>query len=148
MLEIINVKDYSNGLEDTIKYIHGVWGNDRNYSFYYDAISNSSKQELPQFYIMLKENIIIGCSALITNDFISRHDLYPWIACLYVNKTERGNGYGKLLLEHAETRAEEIGFSKVYLTTDHDGYYEKYGWNRMQDGIDLFSCEATRIYYK
>lgn len=30
--------------------------------------------------------------------------------------------------------------------TDHDGYYEKYGWQRIEDGIDLFTGQASRIY--
>ena len=96
--------------------------------------------------MLLKDNETIGCSALITNDFISRHDLYPWVACLFVEKKERGHEYGKLLLEHAEQEAKNMCFSAVYLTTDHDGYYEKYGWQRIEDGIDLFSGEPSCIY--
>lgn len=42
----------------------------------------------------------------------------------------------------------EIGFPIVYLTTDHNGYYERYGWIRIEDGIDLISCKPTRIYKK
>lgn len=115
-----------------------------------DAIYNSFLEEkkLPKFFLLLKDNEIIGCSALIINDFISRHDLYPWLACLFVEEKERGNEYGNVLMEHAEKEAREIGFPVVYLTTDHDGYYERYGWIRIEDGIDLFSCKPTRIYKK
>ena len=103
---------------------------------------------LPQFFLLLKNNEIIGCSALVTNDFISRHDLFPWMACLYVDEKERGNDYGNLLMEYAEQEAKKVGFSTIYLTTDHDGYYERYGWKRIEDGIDLFSCKPSRIYFK
>ena len=37
------------------------------------------------------------------------------------------------------------GFSTLYLTTDHDGYYEKYGWTRIEDGYDR-DGEPCRIY--
>jgi N-acetylglutamate synthase-like GNAT family acetyltransferase len=90
----------------------------------------------------------IGCAALITNDFISRHDLYPWLACLYVAPEERGQSLGNQLMEHAVQQARRAGFASVYLTTDHDGYYEKYGWNRIEDGIDLFTAQPSRIYKK
>lgn len=150
VVEIVNVKGYQGGLDKAVDYIHGVWGSEKNYLYYKDAIYHSSLTEkpLPMFFLLLKNNEIIGCSALITNDFISRHDLYPWIACLFVDEKERGQEYGNLLMEHAEKEAKNIGFSIVYLTTDHDGYYEKYGWRRIEDGVDLFSCEPTRIYEK
>ncbi|PRX29335.1 acetyltransferase (GNAT) family protein [Orenia metallireducens] len=150
MIDIVNVKEFSGDLTKAIQYIHGVWGDDSNYNFYQDAIENSSLPDkaLPQFYLMLKEDKIIGCSALITNDFISRHDLYPWMACLYVDEEERGHSYARLLIEYAEDQARKAGFSNIYLTTDHAGYYEKYGWQRIEDGIDLFSDQVTRIYTK
>jgi GNAT superfamily N-acetyltransferase len=150
MQTIINVKDYSQGIDKALNYIHGIWGNESNFNFYKDAIVHSALpgKPLPQFFLLLKNNEPIGCCALITNDFISRHDLYPWLACLYVAENERGNQYGNVLMEHAEREAKKAGFSSIYLTTDHDGYYEKYGWTRIEDGIDLFSGKSSRIYQK
>lgn len=150
MLEIVNVKNYSGGIDKAVSFIHGVWGSAQNYPFYKDVIYHSSLpgKTLPQFFLLLNDNRIIGCSALITNDFISRQDLYPWMACLFVDEKERGKEYGNLLMEHAEQEAKKAGFTAVYLTTNHDGYYEKYGWTRIEDGIDLFSCKSSRIYKK
>lgn len=148
MIKIINVKDFDGDLDEGVRYIHDKWGNDRNYHFYENAIRHASAgNDLPQFYLMIKSGRIIGCAALLTNDYISRQDLIPWVGCLFVEKNERGKEYGKRLLKHALRKARQAGFSKAYLTTDHDGYYEKYGWIRMDDGIDLFSCQPSRIYY-
>lgn len=150
MIKVVNVKDYAEGIDKAIEYIHGAWGNENNYLFYRDAILHSSLpgKSLPQFYLLLKDNDIIGCSGLITNDFISRHDLYPWLSSLYIDVKERGNEYGNVLMEHTEHQAKAVGFPAIYLTTDHDGYYEKYGWERIEDGIDLFSGQPSRIYKK
>ena len=150
MMQIVNVKDYSGGFDKATEYIHGVWGNENNYSFYYDAIKHSSLpgKPLPQFNLLLKNDEIIGCVALITNDFISRHDLYPWLASLFIDPKHRGHGYANLLMGHVEQEAKNAGFENIYLTTGHDGYYERYGWSRMEDGIDLFTSEPTRIYTK
>ena len=150
VVEIVNVREYPGGLDKAVDYIHGVWGSEKNYPYYRDAIYHSSLTEkhLPMFFLLIRNNEIIGCSALITNDFISRHDLYPWIACLFVDAKERGQEYGNLLMEHAEQEARNMGFSAVYLTTDHNGYYEKCGWQRFEDGIDLFSGQPSRIYAK
>lgn len=101
-LEIVNVKEYSKGIERAVKYIHGVWGKADNYMYYYDAIVHSfnSATSIPRFYLLLKDGVIADCYGLVTNDFISRHDLYPWFACLYIEEPERGNNLGELLDEN------------------------------------------------
>ena len=48
-------------------------------------------------------------------------------------------------MEHATKEAKDSGFSTMYLVTDHDGYYEKYGWRRIEDGFDPRGGK-TRIY--
>lgn len=147
MIKITNVKEFSGGIDKAIKYIYGVWGSNKSYEYYYDAIIHSSeaRKTLPKFFLLLKNEEIIGCYALITNDFISRHDLFPWFACLYIEKKERGNNHGKFLMEHAWQEAKESGYSSLYLTTDHEGYYERYGWRRIEDGYEIDGTR-TRIY--
>jgi GNAT superfamily N-acetyltransferase len=149
MYRIVNVKEYSGGIEPAVDYIHSKWGRKENHTFYRDAILHSSPEgkALPRFYLLLKDDEIAGCYALLTNDLISRQDLFPWLGCLYVEASERGQELGKLLLEHGISEAKRFGFDKVYLTTDHDGYYEKYGWTRMEDGYDL-GGNPGRIYFK
>ncbi len=92
MYKIINVKDYEDGLEKGVAYIHGKWGNDNNYSFYLDAIHHSpvDKGSIPMFYLLLCQKEIVGCYGLIANDFISRHDLMPWFSSLYIGVKNMG----------------------------------------------------------
>lgn len=149
MYRVINLKDYPGGLERAIKYYHSKWGGPNNYRFFYDAIihSSSDKEGLPRFFLLMKEEKIIGCCGLIMNDFISRHDLYPWLCGIFVEESERGQALGNLLMEYAESEAVKAGYKIIYLTTEHNGYYEKYGWKRIEDGYDP-SGEPTRIYLK
>jgi N-acetylglutamate synthase-like GNAT family acetyltransferase len=137
-------------MEEVIKYIYKVWGNEGSLDFYKDAIIHSSldNKSIPEFYVLTKQDNIIGCVYLIRMDFISRQDLYPWLAGLYINEDQRRQGYANILMKHVEKRCKEIGFDSLYLTTDHDGYYERYNWTRIQDGIDLFSGNPARIYKK
>lgn len=148
MEQIVNVWDYEPGIEAAARFIHGIWGRQENFNFYLDAIShatNSATPALPRFYLLLHENAMIGCSALLTNDLVSRQDLMPWLACLYVAPEFRGRALGARLLAHGIEEARLLGFRSVYLFTDHAGYYEKYGWQRRDDGYNLFG-ERSRIY--
>ena len=148
MLQIVNVRDFEGGLDRAAAYFHEAWSGITK-TFYLDAIRHSSLEgkPLPRFYLLLKDGSIIGCYALVTNDFISRHDLYPWFAALYIEESERGQELGGMLLEHATQEAAKAGFSTLYLTTDHDGYYEKYGWTRIEDGYERDGTPC-RIYSK
>ena len=89
--------------------------------------------------------VVIGCAGLITNDFISRMDLYPWICALYVEEKYRGNAYGSLLLEQAKRDSKAAGLQKVYLCTDHIGYYENYGFTYIGTGYHPWG-DSSRIY--
>jgi GNAT superfamily N-acetyltransferase len=147
-MKIVNVKDYAGGLEAAARFFHEAWSG-INFTFYHDAMTHSSLENrpLPRFYLLLDDVRIIGCYGLVTNDFISRHDLYPWFAALYVVEDRRGEALGGRLLDHSVQEAARVGFSTVYLTTDHDGYYEKYGWTRIEDGYDR-DGNPCRIYRK
>ena len=143
-LQIIDAHDYVGGLELAVRYIHGKWGSERNLNFYRDAITRYGKW-LPRFFLLCDGANIIGCGALLISDFTSRHDLWPWYACHYIEADYRGNALGKHLLDHAIRLAQETGYENVYLSTDHDGYYEKYGWERIDDAFEPTGAQ-TRIY--
>ena len=134
MITILGVRENPYLVKDSSAFFHKAFGNEKNYMLYYDCIAHSvhSDSLLPRWFIATKGNRIVGGCGLITNDFISRMDLWPWITALYVDVSERGNALGSKLLTHAVTEAGKQGFLKVYLSTDHDGYYEKY----VSDGLN------------
>lgn len=147
MYRIVNVIDYPAGLEPAVVYIHDRWGRANNFNYYRDAIKHSTHHptRLPRFYLMIDDHEIVGCFALITNDFISRHDLYPWLACVYVESSHRGKRLSELMFEHAKTEAAIAGYKELFLTTDHDNFYEKFGWTRIDDGYSP-EGQVSKIY--
>ena len=87
--------------QQAVHYFWSCWGNENNRLFYEDCIKHSLSKEhsLPAFYVLLEGEEIQGSYALLTNDIISRQDLMPWLACWYVNESERNQGWaGKLRL--------------------------------------------------
>ena len=144
-MKIFAIRDYPEFLDRAVAYFSSKFSVSRD--IYNDCISNSLTTEspLPRWYLMMKENKIIGCYGLITNDFQSRQDLWPWLCSLYVEESERGKRLGSTLLEHCRVEAGKLCYSKVYLATDHVGYYEKYGWHYIGNGYHS-NGEESRIY--
>lgn len=57
------------------------------------------------FTALLDDDNIVGYVELMTNDFISRMDLYPWICARYVDEAYRGNGWSERLIKRAKEDA-------------------------------------------
>ena len=105
----------------------------------------SGGKDLPQCYMMLKDDNIIGFYQLVEQELIMRKDLSPWITCVFIEEQERGQHLSLKLLEHGRTVAGKLGYTKVYLTTDHIQFYEKFGFREI--GLDKFVFgRPTKIY--
>jgi N-acetylglutamate synthase-like GNAT family acetyltransferase len=133
-IRIVCVSDNPEYIDKAIDYNCRNWPLDDN--IYIDCIKHSVNTEgnLPRWYLMFREDEIIGSYGLIMNDFISRQDLWPWLAALFIEESERGKSLGSALLEHGRKEAKKIGFNKLYLCTGHTDFYEKYGWEKIGIG--------------
>jgi GNAT superfamily N-acetyltransferase len=140
--KIIGIRNNQAYLQKAVDCFTAWWKFDRR--IYDDCISNSIKttSPLPRWYLMLKNEDIIGGYGLITNDFISRQDLLPWLCALYIEEECRGNQLGSKLLEHAKSEALQLGYKKLYLSTDLEGYYESHGWKSVAKGYHPWGAES------
>ena len=145
MSPIINIRQCPEWLERAADYFSSRWNIDRQ--LYWDSLSDSVTTEnpVPRWYLMLRGDEIIGGFGLIDNDFMVRTDLCPWLCALYIEPSERGQKLGSRLLAHSRYEAGALGFSRVYLNTDHVGYYEKYGWRYIGDFAHRSGTDA-RVY--
>lgn len=114
---------------------------------YRDCVDNcmDSESPLPQWYLLECEGDIVGCAGLVTNDFVSRMDLWPWLCAVYVDEAHRGRRLSGLLIDRAREDALQFGFSRLYLTTDMTGFYEKFGFDYLAQGYHPWGDES-RIY--
>ena len=144
-ISIIAVREHPEYLDRAVDYFSSKWGVAR--SIYQDCIFNSltTDSPLPRWYLMVKNDEIIGSYGLIVNDFISRQDLWPWLCAVYIEENERGRALGSHLLEHGRKETAKLGFPAVYLSTDHIGFYEKYDWQYIGQGYAVGGDE-TRMY--
>jgi len=144
-INIISVREHPEYKDRAVDYFSSKWGIDRK--IYDDSITDSlaTANSTPRWYLMLRGDDIIGSYGLIENDFMVRKDLTPWLCALHIEENERSHGLGGKLLEHGRREVAGLGFPKVYLCTDHVGYYERYGWQFFGMEESEFGGE-TRVY--
>jgi N-acetylglutamate synthase-like GNAT family acetyltransferase len=145
-MRIISIRDSPSFKDTAIKYIQQSSKSVRPI-IYEDSINHciDARNDLPQWYFLEKDNKIIGCAGLITNDFISRGDLYPWVCGIYIDENHRGNAYGKILIDKAKSDTKKFRYQYLYLCTEHIGYYENYGFEYIGQGYHPWEAES-RIY--
>ena len=92
------------------------------------------------------ENLVSFCT-FADKDDIQPTELTPWIGWVYTFPDYRGNRYVGKLLSYAETLAKETGFRNIYISTNHDGLYEKYGYEFFEMMKDMHG-EDSRVYVR
>ena len=92
------------------------------------------------------ENLVSFCT-FAEKDDIQPTDLTPWIGWVYTFPDYRGKRYAGKLLGHAEALAKEAGIKNIYISTNHIGLYEKYGYEFFQVMKDI-EGEDSRVYVR
>ncbi len=132
-MRVVSVLEAPEYLERAIAFFQKHWASENSMMVYDDCIRHCAVP-LPQWYLLLDGDTIAGGAGLIANDFISRCDLYPWLCALIIEPEYRGRALGSMLIERVKEDAKAFGFPRLYLASDHVGYYEHYGFARIATG--------------
>ena len=117
---------------------------------YLESMNESLRADgaIPQWYAAVENGRIIGGAGVIENDFHDRRDLTPNVCAVYVEPDCRGRGVAGAILDHVCRDMAARGVGTLYLVTDHDSFYERYGWEFFctvqSDGEDT----PSRLYVR
>lgn len=64
---------------------------------------------------------------------------------MFVDEEYRGNRLSQQLIQYAIDYLKTVGFDKVYIVSDHENLYEKYGFSVIDHKIALWGSEE-KIY--
>jgi len=131
-MKIINIKDNDLFLEEYIRLCSLEWGtlksDDEMKLYIIDKRKKiHSEDKVISILGLIDNNKLIGFISLFKYDGNYRRDLTPWYATMYVKKEYRGRGYSKKLNDAIIKEARTLGYTKVYLKTELENYYEKFG---------------------
>lgn len=131
-MEIIDIKDDSDFLSEYIELCSYEWGSKKSKLEMKQYVEKKKKSTFNDDKIisilgLVDNNNLIGFISLFKYDGEDRKDLTPWYATMYVKEKYRNRGYSKLLNDEILKEAVKLGYKKVYLKTELDNYYEKFG---------------------
>ena len=100
---------------------------------------------IPQWYLVMEGEQILAGAGVIANDFHDRTDLSPNVCALYVQEGHRKRGIARWLLEEICADMSRLGWKRLYLVTQHTGFYEKCCWKYIAMAQDE-DKEMMRVY--
>ena len=98
------------------------------------------------FAVVSKDKIIGFCTFLKT-DYYPENRYSPWISSIFVDESYRGNRISEKMIEAVIEYEKEQGFSKVYIPSDMIGFYEKYGFVKI-DELQNYSGDIDNVFAK
>ena len=126
--QFLNLREHRELLDQAAEWFHGKWGVPLN--AYRESMEEcvNEKGPVPQWYVAVDGEAIVGGLGVIENDFHDRKDLAPNVCAVYVEEARRCQGIAGKLLNHVCQDMADMGVNPLYLLTDHTSFYERYGW--------------------
>ena len=134
-MKVYNILEKPNYLEEVLSLELKEWGtySEENLVKKINKVKELLKLDNFAKLILLDNDNLIGFISLFPIDGEYRRDLTPWYATMYVKKEYRGKGYSKILNDALLNYAKEKGYEKIYLKSELNNYYEKFGAIYLED---------------
>lgn len=100
-----------------------------------------------EVFLLTEEEKIRGFCTLSKWDYSPQRHYSPWITTIFVDENYRGKRRSEKMIEKAAQHAENLGYEKVYIQTDHVGLYEKFGFEKI-DTITNYDGEKELVFVK
>lgn len=138
-------EDEQRRIRDAIR--EGDW---RAAAFLHDLLQNDELREHcgPNTCLLLGmegESLAAFCTLADRDEVDS--PLTPWIGFVYTFPAFRGRRRSGEMIDHACALAREDGFTRVYVSTNEVGLYEKYGFTFLHHDRDRWGGQ-TRLYVR
>lgn len=145
-MELVKLRGRPELAAEAARWFHEKWG--IPLTAYEESMADCLRgaSPVPQWYLALEGARIVGGMGVIENDFHDRKDLSPNVCAVYVEKDCRCRGIAGELLNLVCQDMKELGVGVLYLLTDHDSFYERYGWEFFCMAKGDGDPEMSRMY--
>jgi GNAT superfamily N-acetyltransferase len=109
---------------------------------FYETVGEGSRLLL----LIDGDELMSFCTYAVKDD-VQSTELTPWVGFVYTYPQYRGHRYVGLLFNEIGKIAETEEVPQVYISTNEEGLYEKYGCEYKEQMTDI-EGEPTRIYVK
>ena len=116
-------------------WLHQEWGHLRPNQRLDDRVARVERacghHKIPTTFVAVDDGAQpVGCASLVEHDMLTRPELSPWLAGVFVPREHRGRGIGAALVERVVQEARSLEVPRLYLYTPGAGaLYLRLGWS-------------------
>ena len=102
------------------------------------------KNEFEDFecpFVAIEDDKVVGFCLITKTDLIPDCVYAPWISFVFVAENYRGNRISQKMIKNVLEYAKEKEIDKVYISTEEENFYEKYGFKQ----IDILKSYANTM---
>jgi GNAT superfamily N-acetyltransferase len=113
------------------------------------TMREAGRSELPVTWVAHSAHgEALGAVGLDTYDLDERHDVTPWVTGMIVRQDRRGEGVGRILMQHLERWAAEQHFAGAWVGTDLAAeFYRQCGW-AVRETFTTSDGQPMTVLYK
>jgi N-acetylglutamate synthase-like GNAT family acetyltransferase len=150
-LEIFNLKDKLEYLDEVAELEYDEWADNKEINKE-KRIERKKKKICTMLtekdfckIILVDNDNLIGFISIFPKDCEEEKELTPWYSTMYVKKEYRHHGYSRVLNKAILKEAKSRKISVLYLKTNLENYYEKFGAifiKNLKSGEHLYKFEV------
>ncbi|QKJ88517.1 GNAT family N-acetyltransferase [Paramixta manurensis] len=134
--------------EQVTDWLWQAFGSENSRAFFASVIHSSLQQaDLPQTFVALVGERAVATVGAWRCDLISRQDLFPWLAALYIDNPWRGQGLSEALQQHVMSWCRARGYRQLHLWATFADYYERFGWRYIGEALE-YPDKPVRVYHR
>lgn len=100
-----------------------------------------------EVYFLYDDGEVLGHACLVAEDYLERPQYGPWLSMLYIKPERRGEGWSRQFVAFLEEELRKKGYLKAYIATQHQGLYERFGYQLLEEAKDGIH-EVDYVYEK
>lgn len=125
-MEFELLTSYSKRWQSMIRYAEGCsWSAGKALA---NDMKNCAFTDWERVLAALDDGKICGFCTVSKTDCIPDADYTPYIGFVFVDEGYRGRRLSQSMIQYAMAYLKSVGFDRVYLVSDHENLYEKYGF--------------------
>lgn len=112
-----------------------------------DLLENNAFTDWESAFAAIVDKRIVGFCTFMKTDYYPDNKYFPWISTIFVDEEYRGKRISQHMIETVVEYAKSLGFSHVYIPSDKTGFYEKYGFEKI-DELENYGGDVDAIFVR
>ncbi len=110
-----------------------------------DMLEQDTFTDWESAFAAIIDGRIVGYCTFMKTDYYPENRYFPWLSTIFVDEKYRGNRISEKMINTVIAYAKEHNFSRVYIPSDMRGFYEKYGFERI-DELQNYGGDVDSIF--